>query len=581
MEFVAKLDDQISEPTAAAASALEAMAAATKAADAQLKAIDSSQRKAANRASLQAAAFNPKAYQQQVLAERQLAAEKEKALQQLGMGLSQKERDEAASKKAAAEERKRAREAAAQRAAAGLGGAAAQAKALAVSLGAVAGVSGALGLAKVAIGYHGMARLQMISYQASLQIRSLFRGVDSRPLERAYLQFTKLFSLSTTTGQAISRGLTRGFNGLFQAIEKAEPYVSAFIRGMVLGALKVEGMWLRARIWLFPLTDALEDATGKIDGIKLAALAGMGAVGLLAAKATGILAFGGAALTAGKAMTLLAARSTAAGLAATGAVAPFLAFAAAVGAVVVAGYQLSKLIDEWDTDLVLRSIGIGESDADRLNRQFDEEAAARRRSGKPSLVREVAQLPGASASPPAAAPKPPVDLAMGAGRRTGAAMGDGVVAGMKSKEAAVGAGAAGLVGAGERAAKQKADIHSPSRLFRREVGRQMGEGARLGLKDSETGVRRAAEESLVPAPRRVPGPASPALVPAPQAAKGPAAAPVASSITLELRIGEINVGAGLTRSEVRESFDEAMAGLLQQVGVMLGAPRASGATDAG
>jgi hypothetical protein len=565
VEFVAKLIDQISEPSAAAAAAQENLAAATKATDAQLKALDSTQRKAANRAALQAKAFNPKAYQQQILAERELAGAKEKALQQLGMGLSQKERDEAASRKAAAEERKRAREAAAQRAAAGLGGAAAQAKALAVSLGAVAGVSGALGLAKVAIGYQGMARLQMISYQASLQIRSLFRGVDSRPLERAYLQFTKLFSLSTTTGQALSKGLTRGFNGLFQAIEKAEPYVSAFIRGMVLGAMKVEGLWLRARIWMFPLTDALEDATGKIDGIKVAALAGMGAVGLLAAKATGILAFGGAALTAGKAMTLLAARSAAAGLAATGAVAPFLAFAAAVGAVVAAGDQLSKLIKEWDTDLVLRSIGIGESDADRFNKKLDEEAAARKKAGKPSLVREVDRLPGAASGAPVGVPKPPVEKALADGRRAGAAMGDGIVAGLKAKEAEVAAGGAALAAAADRGVKQRAEIRSPARAFRRDA-QQMGEGTRLGLKDSEQKVQKAAEESLVPSPRA-------------GGSSGVGGAAAVPSIQLTFT-GDINVGAGMQRSEVRESFDEAMTALAQQVGVMMGIP-ARAVTNAG
>ncbi|XXY23366.1 hypothetical protein WME88_27520 [Sorangium sp. So ce216] len=561
MEFVAKLDDQISEPAAAAASAQEGLAAATKAADAQLRALDSTQQKAARRSQLQAKAFNPKAYQQQILAERELAGAKEKALQGLKLGLSQKEKDGAAAKKAAAEERKRAREAAAQKAAAGLGGAAAQAKALALSLGAVAGVSGGLGLAKIAIGYQGMARLQMISYQASLQIRSLFRGVDSRPLERAYLQFTKLFSLSSTTGQSLSDMMTRGFNGMFRAVEKAEPYVSAFVRGAILGGMKLEVLWLRARVWLFPFTAALGDAVGKVDGITVAAYAGMAAVGLLAAKATGVLSLGGAALTASKAMTLLAARGTAAGLAATGAAAPFLAFAAAIGAVVAAGYQLSKLIDEWDTDLVLRSLGIrGESDADRMNRQFDEEASARRKAGKKSLVREVDQLPGA------AGPRTKGDAWMDTrsqalidGKKTGAAMGAGIVTGLKSKEAEVAAAGGALAAAADRGVRSVADIHSPSRLFRKEA-RYMGEGAELGLKDSAKGVQQAAAESLVPSPR------------AAAAASSGGASGAPAGITLYF-MGDINVGAGVDRQEVRESFDEAMTAMLQQVSVMMGAPR--------
>lgn len=564
MELVAKLDDQISEPAAAAAAAQEGLAQATKAADAQLRALDSTQQKAARRSQLQAKAFSPKAYQQQILAERELAGAKEKALQQLGLGLSQREKEEAAAKKAAEEERKRERDAARKRASSGIGGLASQAKSLALALGAVAGVSGALGLAKVAIGYQGMARLQVISYQAGLQIRSLFRGVDSRPLERAYLQFTKLFSLSTTTGQAVSKGLTRGFNGLFSAIEKAEPYVSGFIRGMVLGALKVEGAWLAARIWLFPLTDALEDATGKVDGVKVAAYAGVVAVGLLAAKGTGILSVGSAALTASKGLTLLAARGTAAVFAATGAAAPWLAFAAAIGAVVAAGYQLSKLMDEWDTDVMLRALGIGggESDADRMNRQFDEEAAARRKAGKKSLVREVDQLPAAAG--PRMAGDAWMDTRSQAlidGKKTGAAMGAGIVTGLKSKEAEVAAAGGALAAAADRGVRSAADIHSPSRLFRKEA-RYMGQGAELGLKDSAKGVQMAAAESLVPSPRAAAAPSS-----------GGAAGGAPASVTLYF-MGDINVGAGVDRQEVRESFDEAMTAMLQQVGVMLGAPRA-------
>jgi hypothetical protein len=563
MEFVAKLDDQISGPSNAAAAAQRELAAATGAADAQLKILDSTQQKAARRAELSAKAFNPKAYQQQILAERQLAAAKDKALEGLGLGLSQKEKDDAAAKsrKQAEDERefqKKLREAEteAQReklkrdreeekaaekkrqkteqqkaAVFGLGVAA---KAAAIGLLATAGAGGAVNLAQIAIGYQGMARLQTISYQASLQIRSLFRGVDSRPLERAYLQFTKLFSLSSTTGQGISKGLTRGFNGFFSAIEKAEPYVSNFVRGAYGGVLDLEYAWLRARVALLPLTDAIEDASGGLSGLDVAAAAG----------AAGVAALTGYAVVAA---------------------APFIALSAAIGSVVAAADQLAALKREWDGDLILRSLGIGESDADRMNRQFDEEAAARKKAGKKSLVRQVDQTVGAAAGAPVAAPKPPVDLATGAGRRTGAAMGAGIVAGLKEQERALAAAGAAGVAAAQRGAELKADIHSPSRLFRREVGRQMGEGARLGLKDSEKGVQEQAAASLVPSPRVAGG--------------GSSGAP-AAGVVLQLSVGEINVGAGVQVADVRESFDEAMTALVQQVGVMLGAPRA-GVANAG
>ncbi|MEX2784442.1 tape measure protein [Streptococcus sp. H49] len=70
----------------------------------------------------------------------------------------------------------------------------------------------------------------------------------------------------------------------------------------------------------------------------------------------------------------------------------------------------------------------------------------------------------------------------------GLRIGQGLASGMYSALGAVTAAADALVAEAERAAQAKAQIHSPSRLFRDNVGRYIAEGIAVGIKDNANSV---------------------------------------------------------------------------------------------
>lgn len=86
----------------------------------------------------------------------------------------------------------------------------------------------------------------------------------------------------------------------------------------------------------------------------------------------------------------------------------------------------------------------------------------------------------------------------GDGPAVGGALGDGIVAGLDAKEGAIYDAGKRATDAAVRGAKDGAEIRSPSRKMRRDVGRQLGEGVALGEEDMRGRVQRAAATSLVP-----------------------------------------------------------------------------------
>ncbi len=534
MEFEATLDDQLSAPAEQAAGALEKTSAASKALDAQLRKLDVAQQRTARSKEAQQKAFNPEAYKKQVKAEHDLAAAKEKALQELGIGASAKEKaDEASKSKAAAKaEQDKAKAADSARSKmekqrAAVGGLGVAAKAAALGLLAAAGASGAMDVARIAIGYRGMAQLQMVAYKAQLNLRGLTRGIDAKPLVNSFSRLTDLLNASTPTGRALTDILNRGFNGAFGLIEKETPYVEAFFQGILLGGYKIENSWLRLRIAAVPVTSQLGDLASKGTGLKVVAYGAALAVGVLAAKA---------AIAA----------------------APFIALAAAITAVVVAAEQFSELQKEWDGDLILRSLGLKGDQVDDLNAKFDAEIAAARAKraagGQPPATRDVAQLPTAAV--------PKVAAGESAAQKSGEMIGQGVAEGILSQVAAVEAAGGALAAAADRGVREKAEIHSPSRMTHRTAA-YMGEGAEQGLEESAPKVQKAAERSLVPelgsvAAARDTG----------RHAAGGGSAP--ASVSLHVDLSGSTFGAGLTAGDVRAQVEEAVAVLAQILQARMG-----------
>jgi hypothetical protein len=329
--------------------------------------------------------------------------------------------------------------------------------------GAAAGVAGVASLAGMAIGYKGMARLQALSYRASLDLRGLFRGVDASPLLRAVTKLESNLKTNTVTGAALSGLLTRGFNGFFSLLEKAEPYVTAFGQGMLLAGLYAENGILRARLALAPYMGAILGVVSSTTLLKTAAVGG----GLAIAVAAGY---------------------------AAAAAAPFLALAGAVGAVAAALEQASKLAKEWD-----------ESSSSQIWAKFKQDIGVTSSEDAEKAILAKAQAnaaknaprPGPAAGPALAAAGAAPGPALAAGASTGKALAAGVVVGMQAGTPDVKAAGAALAAAADAGVKEKAEIHSPSRLFKRRAG-QMGEGAEEGFAAAAPGVQEAAARALVP-----------------------------------------------------------------------------------
>ena len=83
------------------------------------------------------------------------------------------------------------------------------------------------------------------------------------------------------------------------------------------------------------------------------------------------------------------------------------------------------------------------------------------------------------------------------GKSAGAALGDGLVVGMKSKEGLVILGAGSLGTAADKGIRTTTETHSPSRMMAR-VGADMALGVVMGMREEAGAVQSAAEEALVP-----------------------------------------------------------------------------------
>lgn len=312
---------------------------------------------------------------------------------------------------------------------------------------AATGAAGIAGLAKVAIGYRAMSQIQGILARTQIGFRQLFAGVDPQPLVRAIDRISRNFTAQTATGRAMGDAMTRAFNGIFRAVEAAEPYVTAFGQGILLAFLYAENAVLRARVALAPYTGALDGVVSSTSLMRVAAIGG------------------GIALAAAAGYAVVAA-------------APFLALGAAIMAVAAAFEQASKLAKEWD-----------ENSSSQIWRKLKSDLGvmSTEERNKASGIVTGDDYDRMQA-----------DKAKASGQAVGQAMGAGVVDGMASAEAAVKAGGEKLAAAAEAGAKAKAEIRSPSRKMRRDVGRQLGEGVALGEEDMRGRVQRAAATSLVP-----------------------------------------------------------------------------------
>lgn len=342
--------------------------------------------------------------------------------------------------------------------------------------------------APLAMGYMGMARLSMISAQASFNMRRLFVGTNPKPLLDALQRTSQLIDPRTFTGKTLGEFFVRSADGIFNFISKAEPYVRLFFKGMLYGALQAEIAWLKLRIAIQPALNMFPSGIGLMTAFSAGALAIKASFGLMGVGiALGAVKAGSALLSFGRAA-----------LVATG---PLLPFVAAVVALAAAYEQAIKLKEQWDessssqiTTQLRADLGIdskAETDARLAKRQGGLTGDAYDRKYKMGKYAEPA---------PAPMPKGADKQAAAAGPPIGKNLGLGIVAGLEETKGKVASSARGLVQEAEKAAKDEAEIKSPAAKWRREIGRNLGEGAALGLDDSADRMDSAARAMMPGAP---------------------------------------------------------------------------------
>jgi len=364
-------------------------------------------------------------------------------------------------------------------------------------------------LAPLAIGYQGMARLAMVSQVASFNLRRLFTGTNPGPLLDAIQRTGQLLDPRTFTGDQLGQFLRRTSDGVMGALAKAEPYVRLFFKGMLLGALQVENGFMRFRIAVQPALNLIPKSAGQMATWQIAAMGVKGAIAVLGIGAS-IAAYQGAAMAASFARAGVvmgiqfvgaAIRGAGAllslGSSALAATAPMLPFIAAFAAVALAIKQAIDLKKQWD-----------ENSSGQIKKRFDEvgffgpEKNAVGAMKSNADKRAVAAIGAPGAATAAVIPKGGEKVAQPAGMRVGTAMVDGLIAGLNAGNAKAAEAGAKIVLAAEAGAKGEAEIKSPSRKWRREIGMQLGAGASLGIADSADSMSDAAGRAM-PGPGKV------------------------------------------------------------------------------
>jgi hypothetical protein len=191
-------------------------------------------------------------------------------------------------------------------------------------------------------------------------------------------------------------------------------------------------------------------------------------------------------------------------LAATG---PLIPLVAAIAVLVSAYQDLKEVQEEWgetswdhvktEAKEFFGIISAEEAKAEKksIGDKYDQKYNLGKHARGPLMMGGI----GAGGTSQAPIPKGAEKQAATAGPPIGKNLGLGIVAGMKDTQAKVEAGGRDLVLAAEGGAKTAAVIKSPSRKWRDEIGRNLGEGVALGLEDSADRIDEAAR-AAVPGP---------------------------------------------------------------------------------
>lgn len=226
----------------------------------------------------------------------------------------------------------------------------------------------------------------------------------------------------------------------------------------------------------------LSGASAQIASFTAMVVTIVGAVGIANA---GLASFNGQANAAGAALGVLGGRATAASsqIIALGA-GIMSAMANATSAIASAGTQMTVTMQSAMNQIV-NVVRNGMTNAASAVRNGTSQMVAAMRSAGTQMVAAARSMVNQTVSA--------VRNGRGAMQSAGAYMAQGLAVGMRSALAEVTAAANQLVAQAEKAAQAKAKIHSPSRLFRDEVGWWIGAGISVGIDKSASMVAKSVD----------------------------------------------------------------------------------------
>lgn len=226
----------------------------------------------------------------------------------------------------------------------------------------------------------------------------------------------------------------------------------------------------------------LSGASAQIAGFTAMVVTIVGAVGVANA---GLASFNGQANAAGAALGVLGGRATAASsqIIALGA-GITSAMANATSAIASAGTQMTVTMQSAMNQIV-NVVRNGMTNAASAVRNGASQMAAAMRSAGTQMVAAANSMVNQTVSA--------VRNGRGAMQSAGSYMAQGLAVGMRSALGEVTAAANQLVAQAEKAAQAKAKIHSPSRLFRDEVGWWIGAGISVGIDKSAAMVAKSVD----------------------------------------------------------------------------------------
>lgn len=270
--------------------------------------------------------------------------------------------------------------------------------------------------------------------------------------------------VALTTLPSVITSFTASLTGIGGALTTAGAAITSFAAGAVSSLAGLSG------------------ASAQIASFTAMVVTIVGAVGIANA---GLASFNGQANAAGAALGVLGGRATAASsqIIALGA-GIMSAMSNATTAIASAGTQMTVTMQSAMNQIV-NVVRNGMTNAASAVRNGASQMAAAMRSAGTQMVAAANSMVNQTVSA--------VRNGRGAMQSAGSYMAQGLAVGMRSALAEVTAAANQLVAQAEKAAQAKAKIHSPSRLFRDEVGWWIGAGISVGIDKSAAMVAKSVD----------------------------------------------------------------------------------------